>query len=128
MPDSSKPHIIFSYTRADALADGVLIDITPTAQTYGFKLPTAISDALYHGYVVPPEGLLGQGQSLEGRMHDLLTLAMIAARKGLEQDSVYLHVLFLMKPGKLEKVRVVLHVGPGDSAEPVLTLCLPEDL
>jgi len=61
-------------------------------------------------------------------MHDLLTLAMVAARKGLEQDRVYFVVLFLMQPGKLEKVRVVLHVGPGDQGEPVLTLCLPEDL
>ena len=61
-------------------------------------------------------------------MHDLLTLAMVAARKGLDQDRVYFEVLFLMRPGRLEKVRCVLHVGPGDSAEPALTLCLPEDL
>lgn len=127
MPFSDSP-IIFSYTRADALADGVLIDITPTAQTYGFKLPFAISDALYHGYVMPPDGLEGQGQSLEGRLHDLLTLAMVTARKGLEQDRIEFEVLFLMRPGELEKVLVVLHVGPGDAGEAVLTLCLPEDL
>lgn len=120
--------IVSTYSRKQALADGVLIDITPTAQTYGFKLPFAISDALYHGYAMPPEGLSGEGQSLEGRLHDLLTLANIAARKGLEQDRVYFEVLFLMRPGNTEKVRVVLHVGPGDQGEPVLTLCLPEDL
>jgi len=120
--------VISTYSRADALADGVLIDITPTAKSYGFKLPFAISDAFYHGYLMPPEGLLGQGQSLEGRMHDLLTLAMVAARTGLEQDRVYFEVLFLMQPGRTEKVRVVLHVGPGDAGEAVLTCCLPEDL
>ncbi|WP_243312301.1 DUF6573 family protein [Fundidesulfovibrio agrisoli] len=127
MPFSDSP-IIFSYTRADALVDGVLIDLSPVAQTYGFKLPFAISDALYHGYVMPPEGLSGEGQSLEGRLHDLLTLAMVAARKSLGEDRVYFDIAFLMRPGKLEKVRVVLHVGPGDSGEAVLTLCLPEDL
>jgi len=127
MPFSDSP-IIFSYTRADALADGVLIDISSTAKSYGFKLPFAISDALYHGYVMSPEGLSGEGQSLEGRMHDLLTLAMVAARKGLEQDRVYFEVLFLIQPRRTEKVRVVLHVGPGDAGEAVLTLCLPEDL
>ena len=41
---------VSTYTRADALADGVLIDISSTAQTYGFKLPFAISDVLYRGY------------------------------------------------------------------------------
>lgn len=76
MPFSDSP-IIFRYTRADALADGVLIDITPTAQSYGFKLPFAISDALYHGYLMPSEGLEGQGQSLGGRMHYLLTITLI---------------------------------------------------
>ena len=119
--------IISTYTRADALADGVLIDITPTAQTYGFKLPFAISDALYHGYMMPPEGLLGQGQSLEGRMHDLLTLAMVAARGCRDGNRIELEALFLMRPGQLEKVRCVLHVGPGDEGEAVLTLMLPED-
>jgi len=125
MPFSDFP-VIFSYSRADALADGVLIDITAAAREHGFKLHTAVTDSLF-GYVVPPDGLEGEGQSLEGRMHDLLTLAMIAARKGLNHDRVEFEVLFLMEPGKLEKVRVILHVGPGDQGEAVLTLMLPGD-
>lgn len=120
--------IVSTYTRSQAIADGVLIDISPTAKSYGFKLPFAISDALYRGYLEPPEGLPGEGQRLEGRLHDLLTLAMVAARKSLGEDRVYFEVLFLLQPGKTEKVRVVLHVGPGDAGEAVLTLCLPEDL
>ena len=128
MPDSPNPNIVFSYTRADALADGVLIDLTPIARTYGFKLPFAVSDALYHGYVVPSEDLEALGQSLEGRLHDLLTLANVAARRSMGEDRVYFNVAFLMRPEKTETVQVVLHVGPGDSGEPVLTLCLPEDL
>jgi len=118
--------LIFSYTRADALADSVLIDITAAAREHGFKLHTAVTDSLF-GYVVPPDGLEGEGQSLEGRMHDLLTLAMVAARRGMNQDRVNFEVLFLMEPGRLEKVRVVLHVGPGDQGEPVLTIMLPGD-
>jgi len=117
--------VIFSYSRADALADSVLIDITAAAREHGFKLHTAVTDSLFNGYVVPPDGLEGEGQSVEGRLHDLLTMAMIAARKGLEQDRVAFEVLFLMRPGALEKVTVVLHVGPGDQGEPVLTLMLP---
>jgi hypothetical protein len=61
MSDSSKSHTIFSYTRADALVDGALIDISANAHIYGFKLPTAISDTLYQQYVLPPEGLGGKG-------------------------------------------------------------------
>ena len=38
MPDESWP-IIFSYSRAQAIEDGVLIDVTAEAKAYGFKLP-----------------------------------------------------------------------------------------
>ena len=127
MPDQDWP-IIFSYTRKQALLDGVLIDVTADAKAAGFKIPVAIGDNLFHQYVTPPDGLDGEGQSLAGRMHDLLTLAMLAARKGLHQDRVQFFVLFLMKPGKRENVRCVIHVGPGDQGEPVITICLPEDL
>lgn len=127
MYDESLP-IIFSYTRAQAIEDGVLIDVTALAKAYGFKLPFVIGDNLFNRYVAPPPGLEGEGQSLKGRLHDLLTLADLSARKGPRQDQVEFEVLFLMQPGKREKVRCVLHVGPGDQGEPVLTLCLPEDL
>ncbi|GAB6037684.1 hypothetical protein JCM15519_22430 [Fundidesulfovibrio butyratiphilus] len=128
MPDSPTPNIVYSYTRANALADGVLVDITPIARNYGFKLPFAISDALYNGYVEPAENLESLGQSLAGRLHDLLTLANVSARQSMGEDRVFFKVAFLMRPEKTETMQVVLHVGPGDSGEPVLTLCLPEDL
>ena len=127
MSDESWP-IIFSYSRAQAIEDGVLIDVTAEAKSYGFKLPFVIGDNLFNRYVTPPPGLEGEGQSLAGRLHDLMSLAAVSARTGLQQDRVEFEVLFLMKPGKHEKVRCVLHVGPGDHGEPVLTLCLPEDL
>lgn len=123
----SDVELIFSYTRADALDDGVLIDITAAAREHGFKLHTAVTDSLFHGHVVPPEGLEGEGQSVEGRLHDLLTIAMIAARRGMNHNRVEFEVLFLMRPGVREKVTVILHVGPGDQGEPVLTLMLPGD-
>ena len=127
MSDESWP-IIFSYTRAQAIDDGVLIDVTTEAKVYGFKLPVAIGDNLFQQYVIPPSGLEGEGQSMEGRLHDLLTLSMVAARKGLSQDHVEFDVLFLMKPGQRATVRCVIHVGPGDTSAPVITICLPEDL
>jgi hypothetical protein len=76
MPDSPNPNIVSSYTRADALADGVLIDITANAHVFGFKLPTAIPDALLQ-LSLPPEVLEGNGQSMVGRLHSLLGLATV---------------------------------------------------
>lgn len=98
MPDSPNPISSNSYTRADALADGVLIDLTPSARNYSFKLPFAVSDALYHGYVEPSADLEAQGQSLEGRLHDLLTLANVSARQSMGEDRVSFKVAFLVPP------------------------------
>ena len=73
--------IIFSYTRAQAIDDGVLIDVTAQAAEVGFKVHTVVTDHLYNQYVVPLSGLEGEGQSVEGRLHDLLFRSLVAARK-----------------------------------------------
>ena len=121
-------NVIYSYTRAQAIADGVLIDVTADAKAHGFKVPTVITDTLYRQYVEVPTGLDGSfGQSRDGRLHDLLTLALFAARSSKGTDRVYFKVSFLMGPGRLETVEVIAHIGPGDHGEPVMTLMLPED-
>ncbi|MGD9818891.1 MAG: DUF6573 family protein [Desulfomonilaceae bacterium] len=122
-------NVIYSYTRAQALADGVLIDVTAQAKTLGFRVPVAVTDHLYNGYVafVPP-GLKSEGQSTAGRLHDLLTLAMIAARISKGTDRVTFKVDFLMNPNRKETVEVIAHIGPGDDGViPALTLMLPGD-
>lgn len=119
--------LIYSYTRAQAIADGVLIDVTAEARETGFKLHTVVTDNLYHRYIVPPAGLEGEGQSVEGRLHDVLWMVLVAAKKQSEGSYVENHVLFLMAPGRQEKVKVVAVVGPGDEGEPVLTIMLPGD-
>jgi hypothetical protein len=127
MPTDKDWNVIYSYTRAQAIANGVLIDVTEQAKATGFKLPTVVTENLYHHYIEPPAVLTGEGQSVTGRLHDLLTLALFAARRAVNSDRVNFKVSFLMSPGHSETVEVIAHIGPGDNAEPVLTIMLPED-
>ena len=122
-------NVIYSYTRAEAIEDGVLIDITDDAKATGFKVLTVISDKLYRQYVEVPTGLdRSFGQSRDGRLHDVLVLALIAARSSKGTDRVYFKVDFLMEPGRSETVDIIAHIGPGDDGiSPVLTIMLPED-
>lgn len=119
--------LVSSYSRTQALADGVLVDVTAQAKETGFKLHTVVTDHLYHTFLVPPAGLEGEGQSVEGRLHDLFWMLLAAARQRLDQSRIEADVLFLMASGRRETVRVVAVVGPGDSGEPVLTIMLPGD-
>ena len=120
-------NVIFSYTREQAIEDGVLIDVTEQAAQIGFKVNTCVTDHLYGDYLAPPAGLEGEGQSLEGRLHDLLFRTLIAAKSSSAGDRVEFDVLFLMKPGRWDTVHVLAIMGPGDHGEPVLTITLPED-
>ncbi|BAH76712.1 DUF6573 family protein [Solidesulfovibrio magneticus] len=120
-------NIIFSYTRKQAIEDGVLIDVTEQANRLGFKVNTCVTGHLYGDYLAPPAGLAGEGQSLEGRLHDLLFRTLIAAKSSSAGDRVEFDVLFLMKPGRWDTVHVLAIMGPGDHGEPVLTIMLPED-
>lgn len=124
--DEYQAEVVFAYTRRQAIADGVLIDVTDQAREAGFKLPVCVSDHLYHGYVVPPEGMDGEGQSVEGRLHDLFIMTKAAMATRWEGDRVYYQVLFKM-PRSLDLVKCLAVVGPGDEGEPVITLMLPED-
>lgn len=120
-------NVIFSYTRKQAIEDGVLIDVTEQANQLGFKVNTVVSDHLYGDYLTPPAGLEGEGQSVEGRLHDLLFRTLIAAKTFGVRDRVNFDVLFLMSPGKWATVKILAVMGPGDHGEPVLTIMLPED-
>jgi hypothetical protein len=119
--------LVYSYSQAQAIADGVLIDVTAQAKETGFKLHTVVTDNLYHRYIVPSAGLEGEGQSVAGRLHDTFGMLLAAASKQPNSARVETDVRFLMAPGRQEKVRVIAVVGPGDEGEAVMTIMLPGD-
>jgi hypothetical protein len=103
--------IIFRYTRAMALADGVLIDITELGKEYGFSLPMAINDRLYNHF------------NEETREQDIGRLLMSFRIRAGYADATNILT------ETLEGEKVVLYIGDADvPGYPVLTLCYIEDL
>jgi Family of unknown function (DUF6573) len=115
--------IIYSYSRKQALEDGVLVDLTELAKTMGFLIPVACTAAVWHQYVEPPESSRASGQSERGRAHDLLWMLYLAIRKQPgAADLLMFEVIFLDAAGKQEAVKLKAVCGPGDDAGPVLTV------
>ena len=56
---------ISAYSRAQAIEDGILVDVTRTASEAGFKWPTAITRTVYERYIEVPAELTGQ-QDIQG--------------------------------------------------------------
>jgi len=120
--------LIYSYTRQQALADGVLVDATSLAREAGFVFPVALTETLYHSYIVPALDLVAEGQSIQGRLWDLLYVLRFAIAKARNVDTILFTVLFLMSPGSTPvPIDLKAICGPGDDGEPVLTIMLPNE-
>ncbi len=118
--------LVYSYTRAQAIADGVLIDVTKTAREAGILFPVAVTASLYHRYIVPDEASELHCQSTEGRLWDTLWLFRYAAA-GFSSDLLYYEVLYVMEGRKMNKVKLKALCGPGDNGEPIITIMLPNE-
>ncbi len=118
--------IVYSYTRRQAIDDGVLVDLTDFSPDHGIVFPTACTAGVYHRYLVPDKTLAAQGQSLEGRIHDLLsTLAAAIKQQGDKAHRLRFQTAFLMPTGRQATVAFTCICGPDDAGEPVLTILLP---
>lgn len=120
--------IIHTYSRRQAIEDHMLFDVSNTAKEYGFKIPVAIARNLLYSYIDPSEACEKVGQSLSGRLIDVLTVLYFEARRA-KGSRLTFKVAFLMdaETGRSETVNLLAVVGPGDEGEPVLTIMLPED-
>jgi len=117
---------IFSYSRRQAIEDGVLIDVSSMASELGIKFPVAVTTEFWHTYIVPSEEEDLACQSIEGRLWDTLWLFRCAAA-GFSGDRFLFDVSYVMEGRKIKKVRVKSICGPGDQAEPVITIMLPNE-
>lgn len=115
-------NLIYSYSRKEALEDGVLIDVSEIAKEAGFIIPTAVTSNLYETYVKPSDAVNQCGQSIEGRLWDILQLLRLSI-KDIEPDTsiLFFHVNFLMQNG-IKRVKLKSVIAGGDNGEPVLTI------
>ena len=125
--------VISTYTRAQAIEDGVLIDVSSMAREAGFKWPTAMTSTAWADCVAwtddDSQKQVHQDQS--GRLWDVVYMASHAIRTSKDSGDRLLFQLYRVpRDGcSTEAVLVTLKliVGPGDSEEPVITILLPNE-
>ena len=118
--------IIHSYTRAQALADGVLVDVPPLGKEAGIKYPVAMTRTLYEGVIVPDESGKDHGQSVDGRLWDAVFMLRHAIVNGDGGAVLTYRAIFVMK-GKQEEVEIKGMCGPSDDGSPCITLMYPHE-
>lgn len=131
--------VISRYTRADAIADGQLVEVDSFEEASIFEPGIALEA----GYVnpvamtasvaadirdIPPSK---SWQDEKGRLWDMLWVGRVylkglfetAARQGSAETLYHFH----MDVGRKKLYTVKLHLGLGDQGEPVLTFLRPEE-
>ena len=114
------------YTRAEAIEDGVLIDVSETAKEAGITFPVAVTHRLWAEYITPDERSRPLGQSEAGRLWDVLWMYRVAACT-LGGSKMFFWLSFIMKRNQRKLVTLKAICDGGDNGESVVTIMLPEE-
>ncbi len=126
--------VISVYSRAQAIADEVLVDVSVIAREAGFRIPVALTAGVFRDCVewhASDNETSGAGQDQEGRLWDVVFMAYSAAKAEKSgQQRVRYSLYRVPRDGKSHQAKRVdldLHIGGGDQGEPVITIMLPEE-
>lgn len=117
--------LIFTYTRAQAIEDQVLVDVTKMAKEAGFRFPVALTRECWNKCVAVPPGAESH-QDWQGRLWDVLMVMHVGCRANRD-CSEFLFTLSVHNGRELEEVTLKALCGPGDEWEPVITVMMPHE-
>jgi len=123
--------VIYRYTRAQAIEDGMLVDVSEMARESGFRWPVAMTCAAWQDCIAWSEddsqNQVYQDES--GRLWDVLWMAFNAIRSSTGGDTQIEYRLYRVpRDGKSVEAGLTslkLVCGAGDAGEPVITIMLP---
>lgn len=115
--------VVYAYTRAQAMADGVLVDATRLARDVGIRVPVALTRNVWESCIESP-GVLG-GRDENPRLLVLLWHARLAFVSSGGRSTTLLFVVSGATSSRPAMFRATM--GLGDDGQPVLTIMLPDE-
>jgi hypothetical protein len=108
---------------AQAIADRVLVDLTPIALEAGFRFPLAAAAAAIE--TIPQQY---SHEDIEGRLWDVVRMASLAARRTKPGCArIAFEVILHIEGTRRQYQTLILDIGPGDTPESVITIGFPAD-
>ncbi len=120
--------VVYSYTRAQAVADGVQVEVSKVAAEAGIRFPVFLTRTVYDAYVAVPPDVSGQDEA--GRLWDVVWMtrfAILRAKPGVDRIPVALYVRNDNRAAKL--VKLIATCGPLDIDDPApaITVMMPDE-
>jgi hypothetical protein len=126
--DSPFGDVIYTYTRAHAVADGFQVEVTKTAQEAGIRFPVFLTRAVYDAYVTAPPDVSCQDEA--GRLWDILTMtrfAIVRSRPGCDRLPVALYVRNDNNRPRLVKLIATCSALDIGDPQPAITIMMPDE-
>ncbi len=128
--------VIFSYTRAQAIADGVQVEVSTTAKEAGISFPVFLTRGVFEKFVTVPPGVSAQDEA--GRLWDIvwmLRVAILRRRPSTlnSQPSTSRRLPFALYVRNDNRaaslVKLIAMCGPRDLDDPApaITVMLPDE-
>jgi len=119
-------NLIYSYSRKQALEDGVLIDLNqyiPVKES-GYKWPVACTAAVFD---IIERAVKNERyhNDYKGVVWDILWMSLAGPIR--KWDNGQLFRVIIKGAGVRSTYTFKIEVGPGDDGEPVLTIMLPQE-
>ena len=129
-PQNESPfgEVIYSYTRAQAVADGVQVEVSKVAAEAGIKFPVFITRTVFDSFVAVPEGVSGQDEA--GRLWDVVWMLRFAIRKSQHGQSRLPFALYVRNDNhKPRLIKLIARCGALDidDAQPAITVMMPDE-
>jgi hypothetical protein len=117
--------VIFAYSRAQAIQDGVIIDISHLAREAGFRYPVAMTAGAWHACVrISPSDHV---HDEVGRLWDVLNVLRFMISESPGGSELRFFVTVCDENEVCRQVRLRSVCQPGDNAEPVITIMLQDE-
>lgn len=117
--------LVFSYSRAEALHDGCLVDVSKLAQEVGIKYPTAVTSGVWQKCVTVPDNAEGQDET--GRLWDVLNVLRAAIQTAGNGSRLDFSVAVQGDGNTYQEVSLYSLCHAGDNGEPIITIMLPDE-
>ena len=131
-PNSHLPtsnfQLVYAYTRAQAVADGVQVEVSKVAAEAGIRFPVFLTRTVYDSFVTVPKGVAGQDEA--GRLWDIVWMLRFAIRKARPGANRLPFALYVRNDHrKARLVKLIATCGPLDidDPQPAITVMLPDE-
>jgi septum formation inhibitor-activating ATPase MinD len=139
MSDINGWDVIFSYSRKQAIEEGVLVDVSEVAKEAGFRYPVAVTAAVWAMITDIPESR--SYQDIDSRLWDVIYMAVVAISKNRNASEINYDLIldrmetrtvktkdgFKDRQVLVRDLKLKMVCSPGDEGEPVITIMLPNE-